>query len=284
MEYSQVFNYSLKKGHLECAKLLYPYVGSFEDIHITKIITSMISSLTKRLDITRINEILQNYIDVFEFLQDINYRISDNEDKLDTFFELFDLTCTNYQTFGTNPLYKQIIGIIYEICDGLPNEDIAHIQHNPSTYHIQMMDELDLLNEHNIISIINYFCVNDNDKDLDFMIAFDIFLKYHGLNDSNMNLLFKRFVGSYHNTQQFHSKVSRFLKFMQNKNFRLNLDETVIPDISDVDTIELILNAAYEIIINNPVKTSHENTFQLLLSRNIEAILIRKNIVMVHLY
>src|SRR5579872_890384 len=278
-EYSKVFNYSLKKGHIECAKLLYPYVGSNDDINVCVITSGLIKSLgecSKRnrkqilaiinnevnettIYATRINECLERYVNVFKFLShDLNYRITDSDDKIDILMELFGITRRESQLFGSNKFYRQIIETVCEMCEEFSNEDLIESIYYPTTHIIQMIEDMGFLNERNITTIINRFQLTLDDPY--YMVAFNIFMKYNGLNDLNVSMLFTRLLVNYQNhTQNFHSEISKFLKFAQSNGFRLTIN--TIPDISDLSIIELILNEVNDIIINEPVNISNESVY-----------------------
>jgi hypothetical protein len=286
--YADVFQYSLSRGYIDCAKTLLPHIESLSNISICSLIDRMMTimdaaSRRKRIMSGKIvadnaatrslDNILSNYLNVFMFLDEIGYTFESGDDII----SLFAISNGEYEIYGKNECYLKIIRCVINMCTADAKSEFFTDECINSGYiaGIRLLDEL------------NLFEIYDFDGDCsiqkDFVTMLEIFQKNQMLNDNNVTKIFshlfdKQWNVSIHDIEKMLGDFSVFVKkydycvTIDNQTFGKILKTFEYPE----QIIKLALELSHKINIDMQVKIHSESMYGILTSYGINAILYDK--------
>ena len=266
----QVFEYAIKNGYAAPAQLLYPHVTNISVITIHNIVyvMKMYFSQTPMVDMC-----LKKYVEIFEFLLSINFRI----DEADDITDLFVISAGDYLKFGQDLRYLKILECTYQMVDHDRFEPVInYCISKGNLYGFKLIQHIGILGDYNLTTRINncYDKLNMWDFPLNLTELAEVFSEYGWLNSENLSIMFGKYIKLrvlVMNEPTFIANIQTLIHFAINNGYVLTLDDDHIAYIGDEKSLDVILNSGIRLNIRKQIRTS-PRMCDILNSRGIDAI------------
>lgn len=283
--YDDVFQYSVSRGHIDCAKLILPFVN-LSNISICSLVDRMMNqieiacrrkknnnSMTQSSSSRSLDNVLSDCLDTCMFLDDVGYTFESAEDIV----PLFTMNNQEYEMYGKHKYYLKIIEYVTKMC----LDDTMHRLLTDECIFGGHIGGACLLDELNLFEMDDFDGENFSFSG-DFIDILEILQKKQVLADNIMTKLFSQLLIQCFNGsgQECVVKIQKFINFVNKYEYCVVTDNDIFKKIlymwnlfpqSKDQLFESTLEPPIRINVDMEFEVSRKSVYDILISHGISA-------------